>query len=89
MSGHHTRETAMRHANDTNRTPTPILRSEAVSTGDSASGYLETLEQRLADGYARIEDARSLGQDVTAWEEFWIELLHQYEAVVDDLPEAA
>lgn len=53
------------------------------------SGYLETLERRLADGYARIEDARSRGQDVTAWEEFWIDLLHQYELTVDDFPEAA
>jgi hypothetical protein len=23
------------------------------------------------------------GEDVTAWEDFWIDLLHQYEAVCD------
>lgn len=50
---------------------------------------LETLEQRLDDGYARIELARSMGQDVTAWEAFWISLLHEYEALHDALPEAA
>lgn len=37
------------------------------------------LERRLSDGWARIDEARMLGEDVTAWEDFWIELLHQYE----------
>ena len=55
----------------------------------SDAEFLATLERRLADGYARIEDARNRGQDVTAWEAFWIDLLHQYEMAVDGLPEAA
>lgn len=38
-----------------------------------------TLEQRLNDGYARIEQALLRGEDVTAWEAFWIDLLHRYE----------
>jgi Fic family protein len=40
---------------------------------------VQTLEQRLSDGYERIEQARSRGEDITAWEEFWIDLLDQYE----------
>lgn len=46
---------------------------------------LLALEQRLRDGEFRIEEARLVGADVVAWEEFWIELLHTYEAVHDRL----
>lgn len=46
---------------------------------------LGILEQRLRDGEQRIEDARHVGADITAWEEFWIELLHTYEAIHDRL----
>ncbi len=63
----------------------PVAMIHQVSDAD----YLTALERRLADGYARIEEARSRGQDVTDWEAFWIELLHEYEMAVDDLPEAA
>jgi hypothetical protein len=43
----------------------------------------------LEDGYARIEQAQARGEDVTAWEEFWIDLLREYEAAALELPEAA
>ena len=43
------------------------------------------LEQRLDDGYRRIEEARLKQLDVRAWEDFWIELLREYEGVCDDL----
>ncbi|MDQ4044287.1 MAG: hypothetical protein M3173_02410 [Chloroflexota bacterium] len=46
---------------------------------------LDVLEHRLRDGEHRIEEARSAGADVKAWEEFWIELLHSYEATHDRL----
>lgn len=46
-------------------------------------------ENRLADGYQRIESAMSRGEDVRVWEEFWISLLHSYEALCDDLEQAA
>jgi hypothetical protein len=46
---------------------------------------LAALEQRLRDGEFRIDEARLVGADVAAWEEFWIELLHTYEAVHDRL----
>ncbi len=42
---------------------------------------LEVLEQRLDDGERRIEEAIFNGADTESWEEFWIELLHSYEAV--------
>ncbi len=69
--------------------PLSMVRHGETQPDLRSSGYLEALERRLTDGYARIEDARSRGQDVAAWEEFWIDLLHQYELTVDDLPEAA
>jgi hypothetical protein len=47
------------------------------------------LEQRLEDGSLRIDQAEAQGRDVTAWEAFWLELLKEYEAVCDELLEAA
>ncbi|MGE3797956.1 MAG: hypothetical protein AB7G88_08950 [Thermomicrobiales bacterium] len=40
-----------------------------------------TLQHRLSEGYLRIEEALEAGQDVSNWERFWIELLHQYEEI--------
>ena len=48
-----------------------------------------SLARRLEDGYQRIDQAVASGTDVTAWEAFWIDLLHEYEAVCDELREAA
>jgi hypothetical protein len=41
--------------------------------------------ERLDIGAAKIEEARSQGKDVTSWEDYWIQLLRQYEAVCDKL----
>ncbi|HEX2913793.1 MAG TPA: hypothetical protein VH186_23510 [Chloroflexia bacterium] len=41
--------------------------------------------ERLDVGAAKIEEARGQGRDVTLWEDYWIQLLHQYEAVCDRL----
>jgi hypothetical protein len=41
--------------------------------------------ERLDVGVAKIEEARALGKDVSTWEDYWIQLLHQYEAVCDKL----
>jgi hypothetical protein len=49
----------------------------------------EILARRLEDGYRRIDEAIATGSDVTSWEAFWIDLLHEYEAVCDELVEAA
>lgn len=59
------------------------MRASAIRQSTYQPEYTAELERRLDDGYARIEHARQLGQDVTAWEDFWIDLLHQYETVVD------
>jgi hypothetical protein len=40
----------------------------------------KSLASRLEDGYQRIEDAQRRGEDITAWEQFWIDLLREYEA---------
>jgi hypothetical protein len=64
----------------------------AVSTQssiDRAPYDQETLERRLDDGYQRIEEARMQGRDVQAWEEFWIQLLREYEEICDGLRLAA
>lgn len=67
-------ENGMR-ATQTNRTPM----TEQLDDADA----LRTLERRLTEGCARIDEAIARGDDVTAWELFWIDLLHQYEAAWD------
>lgn len=47
------------------------------------------LERRLDDGYARIEQAKLDGIDTTAWEEFWVKLLVEYQSICDELTQAA
>jgi hypothetical protein len=42
---------------------------------------------RLDIGAVKIEEARAQGKDVSTWEDYWIQLLHQYEAVCDKLNE--
>lgn len=39
------------------------------------------LENRLREGEVRIAQAEQAGNDVTEWEDFWLELLHRYEAL--------
>lgn len=41
------------------------------------------LEQRLEDGDRKIEGAALNGQDVAAWEDFWMTLLAEYEDVCE------
>jgi hypothetical protein len=48
-----------------------------------------TLETRLEDGDRRIRAAEQQGKDVTAWEDFWLTLLAEYEAVMDELQETS
>ncbi len=49
----------------------------------------DVLRQRLEAGYERIELARQSGVDTRTWEDFWVNLLHEYETVCDQLDEAA
>ena len=56
---------------------------------DRVADRRQVLERRLDDGYQRIDDALRAGVDVTAWEAFWVELLHEYEGLFEDLGRAA
>jgi hypothetical protein len=42
------------------------------------------LELRLNEGYEMIERRREAGLDVSKLEDFWIELLHEYEDRCND-----
>lgn len=46
---------------------------------------IKTLEQRLNTGYELIDKRKAAGLDVTKLEDFWIQLLHEYEAACDEL----
>jgi hypothetical protein len=48
-----------------------------------------TLEDRLDDGYQRIDQALLSGMDVSEWESFWLRLLGEYEDVCRELEQAA
>ena len=48
-----------------------------------------SLEDRLDDGYRRIDQAMLSGSDVTDWESFWLRLLDEYEDVCRELDQAA
>jgi iron uptake system EfeUOB component EfeO/EfeM len=48
-----------------------------------------TLEDRLEDGYHRIDQAVLSGADVSEWESFWLRLLGEYEDVCRELDQAA
>jgi hypothetical protein len=61
----------------------------AMTDADGLGRRGEILARRLEDGYRRIDQAIATGSDVSAWESFWIDLLHEYEAVCDELREAA
>ncbi len=45
------------------------------------------LIERLDRGAARIEEARAQGKNVNDWEDYWIQLLRNYEKVCDQLAE--
>jgi phage terminase Nu1 subunit (DNA packaging protein) len=47
----------------------------------------ERLVERLDTGAALIEEKRARGDDVTQYEDFWIQLLRDYEAVCEQLHE--
>lgn len=62
---------------------------QPIADRHSADRKLRALERRLDDGYRRIDGAHLSGQDISTWEDFWIDLLRQYESAADDLAIAA
>lgn len=61
----------------------------SITSIDDLRVRKSTLEQRLEDGFARIGAAELAGRDVAAWEQFWLELLREYEHICDELLDAA
>lgn len=45
----------------------------------------DSLRRRLEAGYERIDQAKQTGIDTRAWEQFWENLLAEYEAVLIEL----
>lgn len=56
---------------------------------DDLARQKRRLEQRLEDGFIRIDEAEQQGRDVSAWEQFWFTLLYEYETICDELADAA
>jgi hypothetical protein len=55
---------------------------ELAARRDEIAERRAMLERRLDDGYQRIDAALKDGQDVARWEDFWVGLLREYEALV-------
>ena len=64
------------------------LRSSSLP-GTDLDARRSTLENRLDDGYYRIDQAVLSGADVSEWESFWLRLLGEYEDVCRELDQAA
>ncbi len=69
--------------------PVTLATADAASQLSPVQSELEerklTLVRRLEDGYSRIELALQQGRDVTQWEDLWETLLHEYEAICDEI----
>jgi hypothetical protein len=50
-----------------------------------SSDRLDELTIRLENGFRKIGEAMANQIEVTDWENFWIELLREYEQIADDL----
>ena len=47
--------------------------------------HRDSLFERMEEGYKRIEARLDRGEEVTAWEDLWMALLNEYEAVCEQL----
>jgi hypothetical protein len=52
---------------------------------DQQRRHIQTLEERLNNGYALIDKKKAQGLDVSKLEDFWIQLLHEYEAACNEM----
>ena len=73
----------MSHSTDPVESRSPRLLNSDLSA------RRRTLEDRLDEGYQRIDQAVLSGADVTEWESFWLRLLGEYEDLCRDLERAA
>jgi predicted DNA-binding protein YlxM (UPF0122 family) len=69
----------------TNTKEYEIKKAELQDTIKRLEAKRDEYEQRLDIGTAKIEEAINQGVNVDAWETYWIQLLRQYEAVIDKL----
>ncbi len=64
------------------------MAATAAATSVDRQAELETEIQRLVgrleDGFDKISEAALNGQDTTRWEDVWIKLLADYEALYDE-----
>ena len=67
----------------------PVERRPPAILNMDLSARRRTLEDRLDEGYQRIDQAVLSGADVTEWESFWLRLLGEYEDLCRDLERAA
>ncbi len=62
---------------------------QMIPNGHAAQSQMQpdpaSLASRLEDGYTRIDEAILRGVDIRAWEDFWLQLLDEYEDVCDGL----
>ena len=66
-----------------------VERRSSTFLNTDLSARRRTLEDRLDEGYQRIDQAVLSGADVTEWESFWLRLLGEYEDLCRDLERAA
>jgi hypothetical protein len=64
-------------------------RAERLERISALESKRDELIERLDRGAACIEEARAQGRDVSDWEDYWIQLLRNYEKVCDQLVELA
>ena len=67
----------------------PIEFLSSSCLGPDPDTRRRTLEDRLDDGYQRIDQALLSGADVSEWESFWLRLLGEYEVLCRELDRAA
>lgn len=62
-----------------------IIAKERAETIKRLEEKRDEYHQRLDIGAEKIEEANLQGKDTTTWQNYWIQLLRQYEAVVDKI----
>ena len=63
------------------KTPAQVQYEQAKTLSDRR----DSLFARLEEGYGRIERGLDEGRDITTWEDLWLRLLDEYEAVCEQL----
>ena len=56
-----------------------------TTTDVAKQADLERLLFRLEDGWNKIVEAQNAGQDVARWDDVWLRLLAEYEALYDEI----